>query len=250
MGAVAPDETEQTTRGQLIVNAGFDLPIATAVALAADFHPRRLDDGDYLFHEGDPGTTLFVVEAGCVEAVTTSRDGRELVFGSMDPGAIIGELTIIDGDQRSASIRAIEPSLVSGISRRDFLRHAHETPDIGLALAKLCAQRALDLSQWASKTSFGTLEARLSTTLLKLLAADVEGEPVITITQQALSDRLGVSRESINKWLRSWERDGIVRLGRRSITVVDPKHLEAAALSRAIDARPTHEAARVKFDRM
>lgn len=217
-------------RADLLIRAGFNLQVDAAHALAGDARGRRLSVGDFLFLEGDPGTTLYVVESGRVEAFTASNAGRELVFRRMGPGSMIGELTILDGSPRTAGVRAVEPSRLFGISRKVFLEHAHREPEVGLALAQLCASRARDLSQWASKSSFSTLEARLSTTLLTLAANERSG-PVITITQQALGNRLGVSRESINKWLRRWERDGLVTLGRRSIRLVDHKRLEAAALT-------------------
>jgi CRP-like cAMP-binding protein len=112
-----------------------------------------------------------------------------------------------------------------------FLAHAERAPGIGLALAELCARRARDLSQWISTAVFTSLEARLAGALLTLPAASSDEEIVLRITQQALGDRLGVSRETVNKWLRSWERDEIVRLGRSAITLLDPKRLEALARS-------------------
>lgn len=232
MAAETPDLSRREARVQLLAHAGFDVGPDALAALADDFTAQQLCPGDYLFHEGDPGNRLLVVATGLVEAVTTNTDGRELVFRAMGAGSIIGELTIVDGANRSAGVRATEPSSVIGISRRAFLRHAHRRPEIGLALAQLCARRALDLSQWASSSSFSSLESRLAATLLTLrLGADTTAVPVISITQQALGDRLGVSRESVNKWLRSWERDGVVELGRNRITVRDTKHLEALALS-------------------
>ncbi len=218
-------------RAALLIRAGFNLSHDEAELLAADFHDRKLGVDDYLFHEGAPGNALFLVHSGKVEAVTSSRDGRELVFRSMGPDSIIGELTIIEGTRRSAGIRAVEPSVVTGISRDVFLAHAEQTPAIGLALAELCARRARDLSQWISTAAFTTVQARLSGALLTLPTTSSDEAVVLRITQQALGDRLGVSRETINKWLRTWERDGIVQLGRSNITLLDPKRLEALALS-------------------
>ena len=222
---------ETSRRAALLIRAGFNLSAEDAELLAADFNERTLSVDDFLFHEGDPGTTLFLVESGQVEAVTSSQDGRELVFSTMGPDSILGELTIIAGLSRSAGIRAVEASVVIGIGRDTFLAHANRRPAIGLALAELCARRARELSQWVSTAAFTTVGARLSGALMTLPPASSDDDVVLHITQQALGDRLGVTRETVNKWLRSWEREGIVRLGRSNITLLDTKRLEALALS-------------------
>ena len=222
---------EPTTRAALLIRAGFNLSTPDAEVLAASFHDRNLGSGEYLFHEGEPGAALYLVQTGKLEAVTSSLSGRELVFQPMGPGAVIGELTIIEGTPRSDGVRAVEPSAVAAIHRTAFLDHARRTPAIGLALAELCARRARELSQWISTAVFTSVEARLAGALLTLPARPGNDGPVLHITQQALGDRLGVSRETANKWLRSWERDGIVVLGRSMITLLDLKRLEALALS-------------------
>lgn len=222
---------ESSSRAELLIRAGFNLSTADAERLAVDFHDRELAEGEYLFHEGEPGNALFLVRSGKVEAVTSSLSGRELVFRSMGPESIIGEMTIIEGTRRSAGIRALEPTVMTSIDRHAFLAHAQRTPGIGLAMAELCARRARDLSEWISTATFTTVEARLSGALLTLTRTSSDEAVVLHITQQALGDRLGVSRETVNKWLRSWEREGIVQLGRSNITLIDAKRLEALALS-------------------
>jgi len=214
-------------RSALLATAGFDLSPASAAELAARFRPRKLSPGSYLFHEGDRSGSLFVVADGVLEAVTTSSSGQELVFSMMGVASVIGELTIIDGSRRTASIRAVVASEVLGVSRKVFLEQARENPEIGLALASMCASRVRRLSEWATDVSFASLDARLASDLLTLASAAPSG--VVHTTQQSLGDRLGVSRESVNKWLRTWERSGIVRLGRGSVSVVDAKNLRAIA---------------------
>ncbi len=219
-----------TDRVELLRSAGFDLPSGGTTALGTHFRSRKVALGQHLFHEGDPCGSLFVVVSGTLEAVTTSRSGRELVLASMGEGSVIGELTIIDGDRRNAGVRAIVASEVLGISRRVFVREARLNPEIGLALARMCADRVRALSEWATNSSFATLESQLATTVMTL-ASERGADGVLRITQQSLGDRLGVSRESVNKWLRRWERNGIIRLGRGSVTIIDRKHLEAIAVS-------------------
>ena len=158
----------RTDHVELLRSAGFDLPSAGTSALATRFRSRKVAQGQHLFHEGDPCGSLFIVASGTLEAVTTSRSGRELVFGSMGAGSVIGELTIIDGDRRTAGVRAVVASEVLSLSRKVFLREARLDPEIGLALARLCANRVRSWSEWASSSSFATVESRLASTVMAL----------------------------------------------------------------------------------
>lgn len=209
--------------------AGFELPDTSLDALVSVSHRRSLAKGDYLFHKGDPNDALLFVVSGTVQAVSSSYEGRELVFRDIRPNAVIGELTIVDGAPRSASIRALIDSELLVIPRDAFLRVARSDAEIGLALARLCAHQARRLSTWAEGVSFTDTGGRLIGLLVELADESLDGVANATeidkvklkVTQQTLADRLGVTRESVNKALRTLEDDRMVDLGRGSVTVLD-----------------------------
>lgn len=210
--------------------AGFELPVASLDALVAVSHRRTLPKGDYLFHKGDPNDALLFVVSGTVQAVSSSYEGRELVFRDIRPNDVIGELTIVDGAPRSASIRALVEAELLVIPRDAFLDVARADAEVGLALARLCAHKARRLSTWAEGVSFTDTGGRLIGLLVELAdeslddtadAGVASGKVKLKVTQQTLADRLGVTRESVNKALRTLEDERMVDLGRGSVTVLD-----------------------------
>ncbi len=210
-------------------DAGFQLPDASMEALAGLSREQTVESGDYLFHKGDPSTALHVILDGRLQAVSTSYEGQDLVFGEFGAGGVIGELTVLDGAARSSSIRAISRSSLLTVGRDAFLERAHIDPELGIGLALLCAKRARRLSTWAEGASFADTVGRLAALLTHMaerLGDDAPAEPKLKVTQQSLADQLGVTRESTNKALRSLETEGLVALGRGSVTLVDLEELQ------------------------
>lgn len=210
-------------------SAGFDLPDDSLDRLAAIASTQVVPGGDYLFHKGDEGNALFVIVAGALQAVSTSAEGQDLVFGEFGPGGVIGELTILDGVERSSSVRAVRDATLLRVARRDLLDLARRDAEVAIGIALLCAQRARRLSNWAEGASFDDTVGRLASILVRLAdpdpAADVSQTVKLRITQQSLADQLGITRESTNKALKSLENEGLVSLGRGSVTLLDPEEL-------------------------
>lgn len=209
--------------------AGFDLPDASLDRLAAIAGEQLLAAGDYLFHKSDEGNALFVIVDGALQAVSTSFEGQDLVFGEFGPGGVIGELTILDGAERSSSVRAVRDTTLLRVARRDLLELARRDAEVAIGIALLCAQRARRLSTWAELASFNDTVGRLASILVRLANVDTGIESAdskkLRITQQSLADQLGITRESTNKALRSLENEGLVSLGRGSVTLLNPEEL-------------------------
>lgn len=212
-------------------DAGFQLPDASLERLAGISREQRIDRGEYLFHKGDPCTALHVILDGTLQAVSTSVEGQDLVFGEFGAGGVIGELTVLDGADRSSSVRATKATTLLTVSRRELLELARTDAEVAIGIAVLCARRARRLSEWAEGASFDDTVGRLAAMLVRLADIDpvMTGHTAplkLTVTQQSLADQLGITRESTNKALRSLEDDGLVSLGRGSVTLVDIDELQ------------------------
>lgn len=210
--------------------AGFEIPDASLERLAGISTEQRLERDEFLFHRGDPGESLHVVVEGTLQAVSTSFEGQDLVFGEFGPGGVIGELTILDGSARSSSVRAMRTTKLLTVARPDFLALAREDADVAIGIGILCAKVARELSLWAEAASFSDTVGQLATLLVRLTEGDEstaprDGLPRLRVTQQSLADQLGITRESTNKALRSLEHEGLVSLGRGSVTLTDPEEL-------------------------
>jgi CRP-like cAMP-binding protein len=194
---------------------------------------KRVAKKELLFRKGDPGNQLYGVLSGRLKVMATGKDGRELVFGVMSPGEVIGEIALIDSEPRSATVVALERSELLTLHRRELIPFLERHPKVAIDLAAIMSKRLRRLSEQAEDLIFLPLPSRMAKTLLALMdkyGTDAATGPVdIRLAQQDLGDMVGTTRESINKQLRAWESDDIVELKRARITVLDRDALEAIA---------------------
>ncbi len=201
-------------------------------ALADNMTARKLRPGQYAVRQGEPGDGLQIILDGRLDVVVHSPGGQELVFRTLSRGDAVGELTLVDGSARLASVRAATQASLLSISRDRFIELAYKHPELGLWLARICSEKTRRLSDWAEGTSFDDLGSRLAALLIEIASRDAPsgGESFeARITQQSLADRLGVTRESINRNLRAWESAGIVELGRGVVRITSRQALLGAA---------------------
>lgn len=216
---------------KVLQESELDLDHAAAEALSAEMRSIMLDSGEFLCLQGEPSDRFFVVATGSLEIQASSIDGRELIFTSLGPGSPIGEVSIFDAAPRSAGIRAQVRSEVLSIRRDVFLGLVAQHPSIGLSLARYLARIVRRLSENVEGSSFLPLSERLVELVFSMAldsGAGIDGPWQVTATQQQLADRLGSSRESVNKLLGGWSGSGLVEIRRGSLYVPDGAALRAA----------------------
>jgi CRP-like cAMP-binding protein len=191
---------------------------------------RRLAAKDVLFRKGDPGNQLFAILSGSLKVTGVGLDGKDIVLALMGPGEELGEIALLDGAPRSATVVAVEPTILVTLHRRDFVPFLEQHPRAAIALAKELAARVRRLSERAEDRQTMPLPARIAKRLVGLATEygkrPVVGGPVeVRLPQQDLADLVGTTRESVNKQLREWEEAGLVRLGRGRVAILDPIRL-------------------------
>lgn len=187
-------------------------------------------DGEVIFHQGDDGDSLHVLLAGSVKVLVKTDAGSQAVVAILRPGDSVGELSLIDGEPRSATVAAIGPVETLMLPRQDFLAVVDQSPEIRSHLLATLAGRLRRTSDLAADLAFLDGRGRLAKILLEL--ADEHGQAVrggirieLPIGQADLAAMAGTTRESVNKFLGWFHAQGaIVRTGRR-IVVVDPELL-------------------------
>jgi CRP-like cAMP-binding protein len=203
-------------------------------ALAGVATTKRLAAREQLFHKGDPAAQVYVVASGRLKVVTTSSEGDEMLFAILDEGEVVGELPMLTGGRRTASVVALEPCELLALARRDFLRFLREQPEAAIELMVVLAERLVRISEFAEDALFLALPARLAKKLLALaerFGAEIDGGTRIDLrlSQGELADLVGTTRESVNKQIRAWTGDGILRMERGEVTILDPDRLERFA---------------------
>ncbi|MBN2089375.1 Crp/Fnr family transcriptional regulator [candidate division KSB1 bacterium] len=171
--------------------------------------------------EEEAGKTLFIIYKGRVKVTRTSDDGREVILSILESGDFFGEMSILDGKARSASVTALEDSELLLLRRGDFLQLLEDFPQIAIALLKELASRLRKSDSQIKSLSLQDALGRVSSTLI-LLAEEIGKMkddsvliPKIPL-QQDLANMAGTSRETISRVFKSLEEDGyIVRQGRK-----------------------------------
>jgi CRP-like cAMP-binding protein len=204
-------------------------------AIARSLRARRFRRGEVLFHEGDPGDSLFVVASGAVKVVVPSEDGDEAILATLRRGDFLGELALLDGAPRSASAIALEPTETLALPREQFRALVASEPALREALLASLAGELRRLTTHVAELHFLDLTGRLAARLARL--AEDDGERLADgairldapLTQGDLAAMIGATRQSVNKLLGEFEADGLIRLESNSIVVPDLEALQRAA---------------------
>jgi CRP/FNR family transcriptional regulator, cyclic AMP receptor protein len=190
-----------------------------------------LKRGATIVSKGEPGNSLIAVISGTVKISISSADGRSAILNLIGPGEIFGEVAVLDGQARTADAIANTNCEIFVIDRRDFLPFVRSQPALAMKLIELLCARLRWTSDQVEEVILQDLPGRLASALIRLTERREknQGERKITITQQEISEMVGMTRESINKQLRSWAARSWVRLEHGAIVVLDPESLAALA---------------------
>jgi CRP/FNR family cyclic AMP-dependent transcriptional regulator len=192
------------------------LPPEFSAALFAAARPHRLKADQILFTAGDPGDGCYRIEQGLLKVGVVSPSGGERILAILGPGAIVGELAIVDARPRSASVTAARDSELSFISRAAFEDVAQTYPDIYRHIVALLARRLRDTNAVVAGMSFLSLKGRVAQALLSLAEAfgnDVGSGRILIrqkVTQADLAAMAGIARENVSRILNDWMRQKLL----------------------------------------
>ena len=233
-----PTTTGSQDRSRLLRRSFLfrDLDEEVLARVAAIALPRALGPGETLFWQEDEADALYGVVSGLVRIWLHGPDGKELTLNLMEPGDFFGEIALLDGLPRSASATGISPSELVAIPRRDFLALLEREPRLARHLIELLCERLRGNTDRIRDAAFLDLGTRLAKTLEALATAhgrETEAGTLIEakLSQGALAQLLGVTREAVNKQLKAFERDGLVQLAAGKMTVRDLAGLRAKGQS-------------------
>jgi CRP/FNR family transcriptional regulator, cyclic AMP receptor protein len=207
---------------------------ADLVEVARDFTARHFGAGATIFHEGDPGRLLYLIETGQVRIYVQSEEGQETSVIVNGPGDLFGELAVIDGLPRSASAVAVNETLVYTMSRDCFREWMRRLPQLAYNFMRLLSVRVRYNTRQVGSLAQLSVPARLARKLLELAQAyGRAGSNGVCIdaplTQSELASLTGATRESVNKALAVWRRQGLIHLEKGRITIVDADLLREKA---------------------
>jgi len=107
---------------------------------------KKFNEGQVIFRQGETGNCMFVIQKGEVEAVAEA-DGKEVRLRTMGPNDFFGEMALFEKETRTATIRAIKPTRVLTIDKKNFLGGMHEDPSLAFRIVKMMSHRVRDLTE-------------------------------------------------------------------------------------------------------
>jgi CRP/FNR family transcriptional regulator len=193
--------------------------------------PRSFPAGVRVFHEGDRSDACYLVRSGDLRVTREHPDGRAIALATLGPGDLFGELAMLDGEARSASVETLSDVELLALPAADVRRLLAEHPEISVKLIAALTRRLRETNERVARQSFQTVPSRVAGVLTQLIAeeASVGDRQGVTIrmTQADLAQLAGTSRESVSRFLATLERAGVVRVGRGRVTVIEPRRLRS-----------------------
>ena len=214
---------------------------AQLALLAEQSREQRFERQALLMHEGERGETMCVIVDGEVRVFVSDENGRELVLHQLGPGAVIGDLALIDGAPRSASVVAVEPTRALAIGRDGLIECIGASPEFALAIMRSLTARLRQATEGSRSLALDNVYRRLADKLRELAGVDADhaggpdpadgaaeastdAVPALPrrYSHQELGNLIGASREMVGKVMAELVKgeyvaivDGRIRLLKR-----------------------------------
>lgn len=199
-----------------------DLPEDALREVAEFCRVRRYRDRQLIHARGDVPDGMFSVIAGSVRATTSSDEGREALLAIMEAGAWFGESSLFDGLPRAYDAHAQGDCELLFVPRSGIENLLDRRPQIYRNIVRLLCQRIRLSLVLLETNALLPLEGRLANRLLILAQAEDHSiSPELRLSQEDLSQMLGMTRQSINRVLKLWESEGIIERHYRGLRILD-----------------------------
>lgn len=226
--ATSKDNAQKVLAGCSLFR-GLSAPVIAA--LVARAHIRSFSKGDVIFTMGSEGDCLMAVLSGTVRIEIASIAGRDMLLALLNAGEIFGEIAVLDGRERTADAVAHTACTLAVLDRRDILAMLEREPAAWLSIVEILCGRLRNTDQQIVEVAFLDLPARLASALLRISQRpdDTEALAPVTLSQRALGEMVGASRESVNKCLSQWQRARLIRIQGADIRIMNRDALEQIA---------------------
>lgn len=207
----------------------------TLETVARTLRRRRFKRNGVIFHQGDPGDSLFIIESGSVKVVLLSPDGGEdAIIATLGPGMSFGELALLDGAARSASAIAVEPVEALVLDRGSFDQLLDTEPQFRHSIVAGLALELRRLTGHVEELHFLDLPGRLAMRIVRMAEEVAPGTHHDVrlpwpFTQSELAAMIGGARQSINRMLQGLIEDGLIRFDGDVLVIPNLDALTAVA---------------------
>ncbi len=206
-------EMKRDKNATLIMEFLKELPVFKGLSdshlmqLSGDFIIRRINKGEAIFYQSDDSTDLYIILNGAVKACLLNSDGQELVLTTFKKGDFFGEMSLLDGKPRSATIIAAEDSTLGILKRDKFLQAVKNDPMIAIDLLSALVQRMRMTDEMVGSLAFLDVSQRIIKLFLSIAKTEEARNEngffkIKKLTHKELASCTGASREAVTKSLK------------------------------------------------
>ena len=187
-----------------------------ANAVADAVIKRRFKRGEVIVEQGKKSNALFILLNGRARVVTADSRGREVILATLQPGDHIGEMSLIDNEPHSATVRAEVQTDVLMLGRLEFARCLPENSSMAYAVMRGLVQRLRHADRKIESLALMDVYGRVARALLEFAAEGPEGELLIRerISRQDIAKMVGASREMVSRVMKDLEERGFIETRR------------------------------------
>ncbi len=190
-------------------------------SISRSFIRRNIPKGTYLFREGEEADAMYVLIDGRTRSLTSDNQGKEFVFKIGEPIDVFGEISLIDDEPRGWTTQVEEDAVVLMLPKQEFVKHLESSPEMKDLVIKNLARIVRRLSNTMKSLALLDVYGRVRA-LFESLSVVVDGQEMIgqPLTQQAIADRVGSSREMIARILKELVFGGYIKLENKKIIIL------------------------------
>jgi CRP-like cAMP-binding protein len=173
---------------------------------------RRFKRGEVIVEQGAKSNALFILLTGRARVLTSDSRGREVILATMNPGDYLGEMSLIDNEPHSATVRTEVQTDVLMLARAEFARCLPENSSMAYAVMKVLVQRLRHADRKIESLALMDVYGRVARSLLEFAVTDAEGQAIIRdkVSRQDLAKMVGASREMVSRVMKDLEERGFI----------------------------------------
>ncbi|MYN30762.1 Crp/Fnr family transcriptional regulator [Duganella levis] len=238
--APPPAEHAQTSLADVAVEPGVNLQIhlrkipllaelsnEEMARVKADLRIRHYAKREVVLQKGAAGDSLLFLLQGQLQVIDITEDGRAIGLRMLAPGDFFGEIAVINGSMRSASVVALTPVLVALLPRNTALHLFSHSPSVANQMLRFLADKLQRDSEFRALLSIHNTAKRIYTFLDLLKEKKDDGDVVENLpTHQDIANMINTSRETVTRTLLALTQQGIVKKGQHRLIIIKPEELQ------------------------
>ncbi|MDP6089741.1 MAG: Crp/Fnr family transcriptional regulator [Candidatus Marinimicrobia bacterium] len=203
-----------------------DLSDVELVSISKKMTPYSYSKGEFIVMEEMEGEQCYFITHGSVKITRSSKEGREVILAILTAGEFFGEMSLLDGETRSANVLTLEETKVLALNRNDFMATLEEYPRVSIQLLKELTIRLRKSDLQIASLTLSDAEKRIGLCILRLAGEQGtirQGHVKIKKFpfQHDIANMAGTSRETVSRTLVLFEQNGLIQREGRQLTIVD-----------------------------